>query len=137
MPNPKSGTVTFDVAKAVNELKAEQDRVPRRQGRERACSGRWASFDEGKLLENARTFLRELMRSEAGGVQGHYVKSLTISSTMGRHHPRPDGHHGRPGPLGGTMPTPQKSSRTEGHLERIAGVRGLYLADFSGPTVER
>ena len=42
-----------------------------------------ASFSEDKLLENAKAFLRELMRAKPSGAKGHYVKSLTMSSTMG------------------------------------------------------
>ena len=83
MPNPKSGTVTFDVAKAVKELKAGKIEFRVDKGANVHAPVGKASFDEGKLLENARTFLRELMRARPSGAKGHYVKSLTISSTMG------------------------------------------------------
>lgn len=83
MPNPKSGTVTFDVAKAVNELKAGKIEFRVDKGANVHAPVGKASFDEGKLLENARAFLRELMRSKPAASKGHYVKSLTISSTMG------------------------------------------------------
>ena len=78
MPNPKSGTVTFDVTKAVNELKFRVDKG----SNVHAPVGK-ASFSEDKLLENAKAFLRELMRAKPAGAKGHYVRSLTMSSTMG------------------------------------------------------
>lgn len=83
MPNPKSGTVTFDVTKAVNELKAGKIEFRVDKGANVHAPVGKASFDEGKLLDNARAFLRELMRSKPAASKGHYVKSLTISSTMG------------------------------------------------------
>lgn len=83
MPNPKSGTVTFDVAKAVKELKAGKIEFRVDKGANVHAPVGKASFSEDKLLENARAFLRELMRSRPTAAKGHYVKSLTISSTMG------------------------------------------------------
>lgn len=83
MPNPKSGTVTFDVTKAVNELKAGKIEFRVDKGANVHAPVGKASFSEDKLLENARAFLRELMRSRPTAAKGHYVKSLTISSTMG------------------------------------------------------
>ncbi|MBK7368058.1 MAG: 50S ribosomal protein L1 [Candidatus Eisenbacteria bacterium] len=83
MPNPKSGTVTFDVAKAVNELKAGKIEFRVDKGANVHAPVGKASFEEGKLLENARAFLRELMRSKPAASKGHYLRSLTISSTMG------------------------------------------------------
>lgn len=83
MPNPKSGTVTFDVAKAVKELKAGKIEFRVDKGANVHAPVGKASFTEDKLLENARTFLRELMRAKPAASKGHYVKSLTISSTMG------------------------------------------------------
>ena len=83
MPNPKSGTVTFDVTKAVKELKAGKIEFRVDKGANvHAPVGR-ASFSEEKLLENARAFLRELMRARPAAAKGHYVKSLTMSATMG------------------------------------------------------
>jgi large subunit ribosomal protein L1 len=83
MPNPKSGTVTFDVAKAVQELKAGKIEFRVDKGANVHAPVGKASFSEDKLLENARTFLRELMRARPSAAKGHYLKSLTISSTMG------------------------------------------------------
>ena len=83
MPNPKSGTVTFDVAKAVKELKAGKIEFRVDKGANVHAPVGKASFSEDKLLENAQTFLRELMRAKPAAAKGHYLKSLTISSTMG------------------------------------------------------
>ncbi len=83
MPNPKSGTVTFDVAKAVKELKAGKIEFRVDKGANVHAPVGKASFSEENLLENARTFLRELLRSKPSGAKGAYIKSLTISSTMG------------------------------------------------------
>ena len=83
MPNPKSGTVTFDVAKAVKELKAGKIEFRVDKGSNVHAPVGKASFSEDKLLENAQAFLRELMRARPTGAKGHYVRSLTISSTMG------------------------------------------------------
>jgi large subunit ribosomal protein L1 len=83
MPNPKSGTVTFDVAKAVKELKAGKIEFRVDKGANVHAPVGKASFSEDKLLENARVFLRELMRAKPAASKGHYLKSLTISSTMG------------------------------------------------------
>ena len=83
MPNPKSGTVTFDVAKAVNELKAGKIEFRVDKGANVHAPVGKASFTEDKLLENTRAFLRELMRSKPSAAKGTYMKSLTISSTMG------------------------------------------------------
>ena len=83
MPNPKSGTVTFDVAKAVNELKAGKIEFRVDKGANVHAPVGKASFSEDKLLENARTFLRELVRAKPSASKGHFIQSLTMSSTMG------------------------------------------------------
>ena len=83
MPNPKSGTVTFDVAKAVNELKAGKIEFRVDKGANVHAPVGKASFGEDKLLENAKTFLRELLRSRPTAAKGTYIKTLTMSATMG------------------------------------------------------
>jgi large subunit ribosomal protein L1 len=83
MPNPKSGTVTFDVTKAVRELKAGKIEFRVDKGSNVHAPVGKASFSEDKLLENARTFLRELVRARPAAAKGAYLKSLTLSSTMG------------------------------------------------------
>jgi large subunit ribosomal protein L1 len=83
MPNPKSGTVTFDVAKAVKELKAGKIEFRVDKGANVHAPIGKASFSEQQLLENAGAFLRELVRVRPSGAKGHYIKTLTMSSTMG------------------------------------------------------
>jgi len=83
MPNPKSGTVTFDVAKAVKELKAGKIEFRVDKGSNVHAPLGKASFSEEKLLENARMFLRELVRARPAAAKGAYMKSLTLSATMG------------------------------------------------------
>jgi len=83
MPNPKSGTVTFDVGKAVKELKAGKIEFRVDKGSNVHAPVGKASFGEDKLLENAQTFLRELVRAKPAATKGTYIKSLTLSSTMG------------------------------------------------------
>jgi large subunit ribosomal protein L1 len=83
MPNPKSGTVTFDIAKAVRELKAGKIEFRVDKGANVHAAVGKASFSENALLDNTRTFLRELLRARPAATKGHYIKSLTLSSTMG------------------------------------------------------
>ena len=83
MPNPKLGTVTMDVAKMVNELKA--GRVEYRADRYGICHvplGK-ASFDVEKLVENYGALLTELIRVKPSSAKGRYVKSCVVSTTMG------------------------------------------------------
>ena len=83
MPNPKTGTVTLDVAKAVNEVKA--GRVEYRAdsfGIIHGVIGK-VSFSEEDLLENLNAFVAAILRVKPATVKGEYVKSIAISSTMG------------------------------------------------------
>jgi large subunit ribosomal protein L1 len=83
MPNPKVGTVTFDVAKAVTELKAGKieyriDKTSNLAGAVGKCS-----FDKDKLKENVVTFYNSIVVAKPASAKGTYIKSLTFSSTMG------------------------------------------------------
>ncbi|GIP36245.1 50S ribosomal protein L1 [Paenibacillus sp. J2TS4] len=83
MPNPKAGTVTFDVAKAVEEIKAGKIEYRLdRAGQIHAPVGK-ASFDEQKLNENFKALIEALVRSKPASSKGVYLKSAAISSTMG------------------------------------------------------
>ncbi|MEN9282379.1 MAG: hypothetical protein RL594_1314 [Bacteroidota bacterium] len=83
MPNPKSGTVTFDVAKAVAEVKAGkiEFRVDK-AGNIHAAVGK-CSFSTDKLIENLQSFVGTVVRAKPASSKGKYVKSITFSSTMG------------------------------------------------------
>jgi len=83
MPNPKSGTVTNDIAKAVNEVKAGriEFRVDK-AGIVHAALGK-ASFDPKKLEENILTFINQIIKMKPTTAKGTYVKSITLNSTMG------------------------------------------------------
>jgi large subunit ribosomal protein L1 len=83
MPNPKSGTVTFDVTKAVQEAKAGkvEYRVDK-AGNVHVAVGK-VSFSPEQLVENARTILSEIVKTRPASAKGQYIKSLTLSSTMG------------------------------------------------------
>jgi large subunit ribosomal protein L1 len=83
MPNPKVGTVTFDVAKAVGEVKAGKvDYRVDKAGVVHARIGK-ISFGEQKLLDNANALLSAIMRAKPASAKGNYVKSVAMSSTMG------------------------------------------------------
>ncbi|MCY3774078.1 MAG: 50S ribosomal protein L1 [Gemmatimonadetes bacterium] len=83
MPNPKSGTVTFDVGPAVREVKSGriEYRVDR-NGNLHAAVGK-ASFSVQQLKENASAFIDAVMRAKPASAKGQYIRRLTISSTMG------------------------------------------------------
>ena len=83
MPNPKVGTVTMDVAKAVQESKA--GKVEYRTDRTAIVHliiGK-ASFDERKLLENYAAVIEELIRAKPSVAKGRYLRTITLASTMG------------------------------------------------------
>ncbi|CCY28677.1 50S ribosomal protein L1 [Acholeplasma sp. CAG:878] len=83
MPNPKTGTVTLDVAKAVNEVK--QGRIEYRTdsyGNVHVIVGK-VSFDNHKLVENIKEFVKLIQKTKPSVVKGTYVKNVSISATMG------------------------------------------------------
>ena len=83
MPNPKTGTVTMDVAKAVQETKAGKVTYRTdKEGNVHLPIGR-VSFDDAKLVENFKTVYDLLLRSKPSSAKGTYMKNIVISSTMG------------------------------------------------------
>lgn len=83
MPNPKSGTVTFDVAQAVKEVKAGKVEFrTERAGIVHVAIGK-VSFDLDQLVENFNTLMDALVKAKPAGAKGQYVRSVTVSSTMG------------------------------------------------------
>jgi large subunit ribosomal protein L1 len=83
MPNPKTGTVTFDIGKAVRDIKAGklEYRVDR-QGNLHLVIGK-RSFDDQRLMDNYHAVVDEIIRAKPAAAKGKYIKSATISTTMG------------------------------------------------------
>ena len=83
MPNPKSGTVTFDVAKAIADIKAGKVEYRVDKTAIVHCPIGKKSFGAGKLQENFHTLMEALIKAKPAAAKGQYVKSVTVSSTMG------------------------------------------------------
>lgn len=83
MPNPKTGTVTMDVTKAINEIKAGKVtyRVDK-AGNVHAPIGK-VSFDNAKLVENFRTINETMVRVKPSTAKGEYIKNITVTTTFG------------------------------------------------------
>ncbi|MBI3814222.1 MAG: 50S ribosomal protein L1 [Nitrospinae bacterium] len=83
MPNPKSGTVTFDLVKVIKEIQAGKvEFKTEKAGIVHAPIGK-ASFKPEDLIENARVLLETIVRLKPASSKGHYLKSITVSTTMG------------------------------------------------------
>ena len=83
MPNPKLGTVTFDVAKAVKEIKAGKvDYKTEKAGVVHVPIGK-VSFDAKKLLDNAKAIIDSVTKAKPSTSKGRYLKGISVSSTMG------------------------------------------------------
>lgn len=84
MPNPKSGTVTMEVAKAVKEVKQGKiDFKVDKAGIVHTSIGK-ASFTEEQIIDNARTFMNTIMKLKPSAAKGTYVKSVYLSTTMSK-----------------------------------------------------
>src|SRR5881392_566418 len=83
MPNPKTGTVTMDVAKAVQEAKAGKLEYRTDRGANVHVAIGKKSFGERQLAENYTTLLDEIMRAKPAAAKGRYIKTVTLTSTMG------------------------------------------------------
>lgn len=83
MPNPKLGTVTFDVAKAVKEIKSGKVEYKTDKGAIVHVTIGKVSFDVDKLLANAKVVLDAITKSKPSTSKGRYIKKIAISSTMG------------------------------------------------------
>jgi large subunit ribosomal protein L1 len=83
MPNPKAGTVTFDIGKAVGDIKAGklEYRVDR-QGNLHLVIGK-RSFEEQRILDNYLAVVDEVLRAKPAAAKGKYLRTVTLSSTMG------------------------------------------------------
>jgi large subunit ribosomal protein L1 len=83
MPNPKVGTVTMDVTTAINDAKggAVEFRVEK-AGIVHAGVGK-ASFSEEQIVENVRAFIDAINKAKPSGAKGTYIKSISLTSTMG------------------------------------------------------
>ena len=83
MPNPKTGTVTFDVARAIKEIRAGKvEYRVEKAGIVHVPVGK-VSFDENKLADNAKAVLESILKAKPASSKGRYLKNVTISTTMG------------------------------------------------------
>jgi large subunit ribosomal protein L1 len=83
MPSPKAGTITFDIGKAVGDVKSGKiEYRTDRSGIVHASLGK-KSFEERALVENYQAILEEILRVKPSAAKGRYIKSITIASTMG------------------------------------------------------
>ena len=83
MPNPKAGTVTMDVTKAINDIKAGKIEYRLDKTNIIHCPIGKASFTEEQLLQNLTTLLEALVKVRPSSLKGQYLKSITLATTMG------------------------------------------------------
>lgn len=83
MPNPKAGTVTMDVTKAVNDIKAGKIEYRLDKANIIHCPVGKASFTEEQLTENFNTLMDAIIKAKPASAKGTYLKSVTVTSTMG------------------------------------------------------
>jgi large subunit ribosomal protein L1 len=83
MPNPKTGTVTFDIAKAVTDAKGGKLEYRTDRGANVHVSIGKKSFDERQLVENYAALLDEIVRARPSAAKGRYIETITLTSTMG------------------------------------------------------
>jgi large subunit ribosomal protein L1 len=83
MPNPKAGTVTFDVGKAVRDSKAGKLEYRTDRGANVHLAIGKKSFDERQLLENYATVIEEIVRAKPAAAKGRYILTITLTSSMG------------------------------------------------------
>jgi len=83
MPNPKSGTVTFDVAKAVNEARAGKLEYRTDRGANVHVAIGKKSFEDRPLTENYAAVIEEIVRAKPAAAKGRYIRAITLTTTMG------------------------------------------------------
>jgi large subunit ribosomal protein L1 len=83
MPSPKAGTITFDISKAVSDVKSGKiEYRTDRTGIIHTSLGK-KSFDATALVENYQAVLEEILRAKPAAAKGRYLRSITLASTMG------------------------------------------------------
>ena len=83
MPNPKSGTVTMDVTKAINEIKSGKVEYRLDKNNIIHLGFGKVSFGTKKLVENYQTIIDAIIKAKPAAAKGQYIKSISISTTMG------------------------------------------------------
>ena len=83
MPNPKAGTVTMDVTKAIAEIKAGKIEYRLDKSNIIHCPIGKASFTEDQLMENYNALLNAIERAKPASLKGQYLKSISVATTMG------------------------------------------------------
>ena len=83
MPNPKSGTVTMDVTKAINDIKAGKIEYRLDKTNIIHCPIGKVSFSVEQLTQNLNTLLEAIVKAKPSSLKGQYLRSITLSSTMG------------------------------------------------------